>query len=78
MHDLEIRGAGELLGARQHGHIAAVGFDLYTRLLAQSVQEARDRARQKMAFETASDGNGSGLRRGQRAGPAARIRWRPP
>jgi transcription-repair coupling factor (superfamily II helicase) len=41
MRDLEIRGAGELLGSRQHGHIAAVGFDLYTRLLAQAVQESR-------------------------------------
>ncbi|MCO6451337.1 MAG: transcription-repair coupling factor [Caldilineales bacterium] len=43
MHDLEIRGAGDLLGARQHGHIAAIGFDLYVRLLAQAVEDLRDR-----------------------------------
>ncbi len=41
MRDLEIRGAGDLLGTRQHGHIAAVGFDLYTRLLARAVEELR-------------------------------------
>ncbi|MFN2228090.1 MAG: transcription-repair coupling factor, partial [Anaerolineae bacterium] len=45
MRDLEIRGAGELLGSRQHGHIAAVGFDLYTRLLARAVQETRSQRR---------------------------------
>jgi transcription-repair coupling factor (superfamily II helicase) len=39
MRDLEIRGAGNLLGAEQSGHVAAVGFDLYTRLLAQAVEE---------------------------------------
>ncbi len=41
MRDLEIRGAGNLLGAEQHGHIAAVGFDLYCRLLDEAVREAR-------------------------------------
>jgi transcription-repair coupling factor (superfamily II helicase) len=41
MRDLEIRGAGELLGRKQSGHIAAVGFDLYCRLLAQSVEEMK-------------------------------------
>ncbi len=39
MRDLEIRGAGNLLGAAQHGHIAAVGFDLYTKLLGEAVRE---------------------------------------
>jgi transcription-repair coupling factor (superfamily II helicase) len=41
MRDLEIRGSGNLLGAEQHGHIAAVGFDLYTKLLAEAVRELR-------------------------------------
>ncbi len=47
MRDLEIRGAGELLGTRQHGQIAAVGFDLYTRLLAQAVNELREKRRER-------------------------------
>jgi transcription-repair coupling factor (superfamily II helicase) len=38
MRDLEIRGAGDLLGTRQHGNIAAVGFHLYTRLLGDAVR----------------------------------------
>ncbi|MBI3637618.1 MAG: transcription-repair coupling factor, partial [Candidatus Rokubacteria bacterium] len=41
LRDLEIRGAGNLLGAEQHGHIAAVGFDLYSKLLAEAVQELK-------------------------------------
>ena len=41
LRDLEIRGAGNLLGAQQHGHIAAVGYDLYSKLLAEAVQELR-------------------------------------
>jgi transcription-repair coupling factor (superfamily II helicase) len=41
MRDLEIRGAGNLLGAEQSGHIGAVGFDLYCRLLEEAVQELK-------------------------------------
>ncbi|HML20064.1 MAG TPA: transcription-repair coupling factor [Aggregatilinea sp.] len=41
MRDLEIRGAGDLLGTRQSGHIAAVGFHLYTQLLAQAVRHLK-------------------------------------
>src|SRR5215813_545784 len=41
LRDLEIRGAGNLLGAEQHGHIAAVGFDLYSKLLAEAVAELK-------------------------------------
>ena len=41
LRDLEIRGAGNLLGAEQHGHIAAVGFDLYTKLLEEAVRELK-------------------------------------
>jgi transcription-repair coupling factor (superfamily II helicase) len=41
LRDLEIRGAGNLLGAEQHGHIAAVGYDLYTKLLAEAVRELK-------------------------------------
>jgi len=41
MRDLEIRGAGELLGTRQHGFIQSVGFHLYTRMLADAVRRLR-------------------------------------
>ena len=41
MKDLEIRGAGNVLGSEQSGHVAAVGFDLYTRLLEEAVEELR-------------------------------------
>ena len=45
MRDLEIRGAGSLLGTDQSGHIAAVGYDLYVQLVAEAVAEARGEAR---------------------------------
>jgi len=41
MRDLEIRGAGNLLGDQQHGHMEAIGFDLYCRLLEETVAELR-------------------------------------
>jgi transcription-repair coupling factor (superfamily II helicase) len=41
MRDLEIRGAGNLLGAEQHGHIEAVGFEMYVRLLEEAAKELR-------------------------------------
>ena len=39
--DLELRGAGNLLGGDQHGHIAAVGFDMYVRMLEETVKEMK-------------------------------------
>jgi transcription-repair coupling factor (superfamily II helicase) len=41
MRDLEIRGAGNLLGGEQHGHISEVGFDLYVKLMASAVDEVK-------------------------------------
>ncbi|MFX0080033.1 MAG: TRCF domain-containing protein, partial [Candidatus Hermodarchaeota archaeon] len=41
MKDLELRGAGDILGTRQHGHISAIGFHLYTRLLADAVRRKK-------------------------------------
>jgi transcription-repair coupling factor (superfamily II helicase) len=41
LRDLEIRGAGAILGAEQHGHMAALGFELYNQLLGEAVQEVK-------------------------------------
>jgi transcription-repair coupling factor (superfamily II helicase) len=43
MEDLQIRGAGNILGTQQHGYIAAVGFDLYCRLLRDAVHQHKIR-----------------------------------
>ena len=69
MRDLEIRGAGELLGARQHGQIASVGFDLYTRLLAQSVNELRQ-MRERSAKTQGPNGSAAGSNTGNGEGPS--------
>ena len=48
MKDLEIRGAGNLLGGEQSGHIADVGFDLYVRLVGEAVRDFRDDAPEQL------------------------------
>ncbi|MCI9161760.1 MAG: transcription-repair coupling factor [Lachnospiraceae bacterium] len=52
MRDLEIRGAGNVLGAEQHGHMEAVGYDLYCKLLNQAVQALQGKRAQEDEFET--------------------------
>ena len=52
MKDLEIRGAGNLLGTRQSGHITAIGFNLYTRLLSEAVEEVKARQAGKAVDKT--------------------------
>ncbi len=42
MRDLEIRGAGNILGAEQHGHLATVGYDMYCKLMEDTLREAQD------------------------------------
>ena len=54
MKDLEIRGAGNVLGRSQHGHMAAVGYDLYCKMLNEAVQEERG-MEQAEEFETTID-----------------------
>lgn len=56
MRDLEIRGAGNLLGAEQSGHMEAVGYDLYCKMLNEAVKEAKGQ-KEEARFETAIDVN---------------------
>lgn len=55
MKDLEIRGAGNLLGKMQHGHMEAVGYDLYCKMLSQAVKEQKGEKTVDTGFETAID-----------------------
>ena len=52
MRDMEIRGIGNILGRQQHGHIAAIGFDLYSKLLADTVARVRGRKKIRDEWET--------------------------
>ena len=55
MRDLEIRGAGSLLGAQQHGHIAGVGFEMYVKLLEEAVARKRGEVPAPPPVETVID-----------------------
>lgn len=55
MKDLEIRGAGNLLGERQHGHMAAVGYDLYCKMLNEAVKTLRGMKKIEDDFDTYVD-----------------------
>jgi transcription-repair coupling factor (superfamily II helicase) len=49
LRDLEIRGAGSILGGRQHGHMEAVGYDMYIRLLSEAIAEEKGEKPEKIA-----------------------------
>ena len=55
MRDLEIRGAGNILGSQQHGHMEAVGYDMYLKLLSDAVAEQRGEAPTHAATECMVD-----------------------
>jgi len=55
MRDLEIRGAGSILGAKQHGHMEAVGYDMYLRLLSDAIAEKKGEKPAKQTYECQID-----------------------
>jgi transcription-repair coupling factor (superfamily II helicase) len=55
MRDLEIRGAGNLLGAEQSGHMEAVGYDLYCKMLNEAVLDVKGERKEETSFETVLD-----------------------
>ena len=57
MRDLEIRGAGNLLGAEQHGHMEAVGYDLYCKMLNEAVKHLKGEMEEEEPYNTTIDLN---------------------
>jgi transcription-repair coupling factor (superfamily II helicase) len=73
MRDLEIRGAGNLLGVKQSGHIAALGFDLYCQLLAEAVEELKASSR-NLSLEGRGIGEG-GIKKSPIVGDLPAKAW---
>ena len=71
MRDLEIRGMGNVIGAEQSGHVAAIGLHLYTQLLSQSVEELKKRMEQSPNNDV--DAIAAALRNGSRGTPAIKT-----
>lgn len=55
MRDLEIRGAGNLLGSKQHGHMEAVGYDLYCKMLNEAVKDLKGETKEEDNYDTVVD-----------------------
>jgi transcription-repair coupling factor (superfamily II helicase) len=74
MRDLEIRGAGSILGTAQSGHIMAVGFDLYCQLLKQAVAQLKgQKSRARLEVEVRLDFAATNEAEFVQQGPAARV-----
>ncbi|PYJ08271.1 MAG: transcription-repair coupling factor [Verrucomicrobia bacterium] len=74
MRDLEIRGAGSILGTAQSGHIVAVGFDLYCQLLRQTVAQLKgEKSRTRLEVEVRLDFVATNEPEFARAGPEASV-----
>ena len=73
MRDLEIRGAGDLLGARQHGHMESIGYDLYIKILNEAVLEEKGEKPKERADCTVNIGRDSYIPESYIEDPAQRI-----
>ncbi|MBK7875046.1 MAG: transcription-repair coupling factor [Planctomycetes bacterium] len=67
MKDLEIRGAGNILGPQQSGHIGAIGYDMYCRLLKQTIDKLQDGQTLEQITESKDEEGGAELELGLRA-----------
>jgi transcription-repair coupling factor (superfamily II helicase) len=75
MRDLEIRGAGNILGDNQHGHITAIGFDLYCKLLEEEIRQLKGDGLPRLADVKAEMKLPAYLPDDYMADPEVKLRW---